>query len=455
MRASYPLRFSRIRRLVQGLSTPRVALTLSPSTVALAAVALSLSVLSGCDRPAPPSGTPTPPTSATVPSVVDAAAAVPTVDASMVAVHADAGADAAVSEAPEPPPPGADFTPQAIAIFKAAACGGDHAPPAGIPTALTDAHCKDLTANYAEYKHTWVDVAGPFLAKLRPAGLPETVVYPFGGGDLVTALATFPDLKELTTISLEPAADPRGIDGIKTPELTRSLRDIRNHLGKLFLKAHSRTDNLDLESKSALPGEIVFSMAALVVHGFEPVSLRYFRFEDDGKIRYVTDEDLKAAGDKKGQKALFQNAELRFKKPGESKIRVLRHVGYDLSDGNLKLRPQIMKHLEAKGKVSAMTKAASHLLWDDAFTTMREYLLTHMEWMISDTTGIPPRRIKGRGFVHEVYGQYEWPEPFGLVNNRDASDFKELFKGHDPIPFRYGYPDNKAHGHIVVTKKGP
>jgi len=405
---------------------------------------------SGCSNPPSHSN---PPPSASAPAVDAAKPA----ESAVVKAPEDAGApaDAAKAEAPETPPPGADFTPQAIAIWKAAACGGDHAAPPGVPQALIDAHCKELASAYAEYKHSWMDVAMPFIAKIRPAGLPDTVVYPFGGGDLVSALATYPDVKELTTISLEPAADPRGIDGVKTNDLIRALYAIRAHLGKLFLKAHSRTDNLDLESKGTLPGEIVFSMAALVAHGYEPVSLRYFRFEDDGKIHYVTDDDLRAAGDKRGQKALFQNAELRFKKPGDARSRVLRHVGYDLSDGNLKLRPQIMKHLEAKGKVCAMTKAASHLLWDEGFTTMREYLLTHMEWMISDTTGIPPRRIKGRGFVHEVYGQYDGPEPFGSVNGRDSADFKELFKGHDPISFRYGYPDQHAHGHIVVTKKAP
>lgn len=417
----------------------------------LALVLAAATLVAGCQNPPshsnPPTSSSTAPAPPPKPSESAALAPVEDAGATPDAAKQDVVADAT--------PPGADFTPQAIAIFKAAACGGDHAAPPGVAQGLVDAHCKELSASYAEYKRSWMDVAMPFIAKIRPAGLPETVVYPFGGGDLVSALATYPDLKELTTISLEPAADPRGIDGVKTPDLVRALYAIRAHLGKLFLKAHSRTDNLDLESKGTLPGEIVFSMAALVAHGFEPVSLRYFRFEDDGKIRYVTDDDLKAAGDKRGQKALFQNAELRFKKPGEAKIRTLRHVGYDLSDGNLKLRPQVLRHLEAKGKVSAMTKAATHLLWDDGFTTIREYLLGHMEWMISDTTGIPPRRIKGRGFVHEVYGKYEGPEPFGSVNGRDSADFKELFKGHDPISFRYGYPDQHAHGHIVVTKKAP
>lgn len=404
-----------------------------------------------CSRPPEPQANhPTPAASVTPAASAAPAGDASASDASTALVTTDGGAAAE----PEVPPPGADFTPQALTIYKAAACGGDQAPPPNVPASLIEAHCKELLAAYAEYKRSWVDVASPFIAKLRPAGLPDTVVYPFGGGDLVSALATFPDAREITTISLEPAADPRGMVGINAVQMTRALRDIRAHLGKLFLKAHSRTDNLGRESQSVIPGEIAFSMAALVIYGFEPVSLRYFQFEDDGKLRYVTDDDLKK-GDKRTQRALFRNAELRFKRPGDARSRVLRHVGYDLSDNNLKVRPQVMRHLEAKGKVSAMTKAASHLLWDDSFSIIREYLLTHMEWMISDTTGIPPRRIRGRGFVHEVYGVYEWPETFGLVNNRDATDFKELFKGHEAISFRYGYPDNRGHGHIVVTKKAP
>ncbi len=39
------------------------------------------------------------------------------------------------------------------------------------------------------------------------------------------------------------------------------------------------------------------------------------------------------------------------------------------------------------------------------------------------------------------------------VNNADATAFHELFKTATPITFRYGYPDNKSHGHIVVTHK--
>ena len=79
--------------------------------------------------------------------------------------------------------------------------------------------------------------------------------------------------------------------------------------------------------------------------------------------------------------------------------------------------------------------------------------MTHTDWMISDTTGVPPRIAKKHGFVQDVYGAFEWPEPFGAVKYTDAKAFHEMFKTATPIAFRYGYPDNKSHGHIVVTRK--
>ena len=349
------------------------------------------------------------------------------------------------------------YTKEVQAAFRVAACGGeDSFIPTGVDKKMVDTHCGMLTSGYAEYKKEWIDVAGPFLAKLRPGNLPTTVVYPFGGGDLVTALATFPAATELTTISLEIAGDIRGITKTDNKRLTAELATLREHLGKLFLKAHSRTINLDIETRGAVPGEAAFTLAAMAIHGFEPITYRYFDFNDDGSLHWLTEDDIAKAekAGKQGRGGPFANAEIRFTKKGEPGVRIFRHVAYDLSDGNLKRLPQLMKHLGTKSKVSAMTKAASHLLWDDAnFAIIREWLMTHTDWMISDTTGVPPRIAKKFGFEQSYYGQYEFAEPFGTVNNRDMNEFHEKFKGNAPISFRYGYPDNKSHGHIVVTHK--
>lgn len=380
-------------------------------------------------------------------------------------------ADAAVAVADAAPPEvlaGADFGAQAKALFRIAACAGDAPLPAGLDAAVALAHCKELSTMYADYKKGWMAVAMPFLAKLVPAEAPKVVVYPFGGGDLLGALATYPDGVEYTTVSLEIAADVRKVDALKNGALAPTLARYRMVLGKLFEKAHSRTDNLDIDSKSPLPGEIVFDLVAMAVHGYEPTNLRYFKIKDDGSLHYIEQAEIDA-GDQavkagKKQRAdvdedLFAHMEVRFKKAGEAAgpTRILRHIAYNLDDKHMKANPRLLKYLEAEAhpKIAAMTKAASHLLWSDDFSIVRNYLATHTDSMISDSTGFTPAYAKKMGFVQDTYGTFTWPEPFGTVDVKNAEDLKKLFQAnpHTDISFRYGYPDKDHHGHIVVTHK--
>ncbi|HEX8793211.1 MAG TPA: hypothetical protein VF765_19845 [Polyangiaceae bacterium] len=365
---------------------------------------------------------------------------------------------ATTAATPDPPLEGLDFVAQAKVLYRVAACGASGDLPARFDANVVAKHCDELSRAYADYKKSWVDVAEPFIAALRPKELPGVVVYPFGGGDLVSALATFPDASEITTISLEPAGDIRPIDRLAPDFLAHELAVHRAHLERLFEKAHSRTENLEKESKTELPGEIVFDLAALVVHGEEPVSLRYFRLKADGSLAYVTQADIDAAKRPGDRHALFANAELRFRRAGvaDAPVQVLRHVSFNLDDVHLKADPSLLAYLTARGaKVSAMTKAATHLLWNDHFSLIRGWLVEHTDWMISDSTGLPPRIAAPAGFTQETYGTFDGPSPFGDPDKRDADDLKKLFAAQPSrdLPFRYGYPDKDSHAHLIVTKR--
>jgi hypothetical protein len=424
---------------------------------------------SSCARaPAPPSETASPEISAHAteasPSTAAASAAIPVASASATSSDAppppaapSAPSATVAARPPDPPPAGKDFVAQARTLFRVAACGSSGDVPSRFDSALVARHCDDLAKAYADYQKSWVDVAQPFVAALRPKDLPPVVVYPFGGGDLVSALATFPDASEITTLSLEPAGDVRAVDTMAADRLGSELAVHRSHLKRLFEKAHSRTDNLEKESKTELPGEILFALAALVVHGDEPVGLRYFQLRHDGSIAYVEQADLDAAKTLAERHALFANAELRFRRAGapDAPVQLLRHISCNLDDIHLAADPSVLAHLSAKGKVAAMTKAASHLLWSDHFALIRGLLLDHTDWMISDSTGIPPRFASPAGFVQDTYGTFVGPAPFGLLNSRDAADVKKLFASQPArdLPFRYGYPDSDGHGHLIVTRR--
>ena len=367
----------------------------------------------------------------------------------------DAGV-ASRAAAAEPQIEGRDFGAEARTLFRVAACGSTGDVPERFDPAVVARHCEALGRAYGEYQKSWVDLAKPFIASLRPKDLPSVVVYPFGGGDLASALATFPAATEITTISLEPAGDIRPIDTLASDRLAPELQTHRSHLERLFEKAHSRTDNLEKESKTELPGEILFALAALAVSGDEPVGLRYLRLRPDGSVAYVTQGDIDAAKTVADRRALFANAELRFRASGsDGPVQVFRHISFNLDDAHLGADPSLLAHLGAKGKVAAMTKAASHLLWSEHFSTMRSWLLEHTDWMISDSTGIPPRFANPAGFAQDTYGAFHGPAPFGLLDDRDATDMKKLFTSQPArdLPFRYGYPDRDGHGHLIVTRR--
>lgn len=391
-----------------------------------------------------------------------------------------AQAPAAPAQAPAPEPAAvagtraeapADFVAEARTLMRVVTCQGEAPLPAGFDAATHAAFCKKQLKSIAAYRDGYLPTASKFLAKLRPAGLPTTVVYPFGGGDLLSALTTYPDATDITTASLEHAGDPRRLGAVKTKEqLADSLEMIRYTSWGLLNANDSKTENLMKGQRGEIPGQLAFFLTALAIHGYEPVGLRFFRVEKDGSLHYYTPSEI-AAVEKEDAKLLrgkwtepdfsmaFSNSELTFVKKGDPQAtpRVHRHIAWDLSDPAVK-KTGIIRMLEMKGEVVAMTKAASYLLWRDDFSRVRSYLLGHMVLMISDSTGIPPKYAAKAGFVQETYGTFE--VSFLEASESINGDFVALWSGqpHRKLPIRYGYIDGakpEGHVHLLVTRKGP
>ena len=385
---------------------------------------------------------------------------------------------------PEPvaPPPspvaGDDFGAQVQLLYRVAACGNTAEVPPRLGAKAVARHCDDMQRRYRSYKRAWADRAQAFIAGLRPAGLPSTVVYPFGGGDLVSALVVFPDATEITTISLEAAGDVRTIDTIDRGQLLADLGEIGHEIGRLYHAAHSTTKSLQSAARSRLPGTVVFALAALAVHGLEPVSLRYFDIEPDGQLRYLTGAELDqrvaaaiaaAPAPRKRQKvgkgtvwrawreqeSVFANMEITFRPVGDPTAppRTYRHVVANLDDEHMAVDRRVLAHLERKGKVAVMTKAASFLLWYDDFSQIRSYLIDHLAWMISDASGIPPSYAEPAGLEQVTYGKFV-DAYFIKDPNNVRGQMKKLWarSPERALPFRFGYPDAEKNNHLMITR---
>lgn len=349
-----------------------------------------------------------------------------------------------------------EFIDDAKALLVIGACADGKAPEK-VKAELVTKHCETVKAAQDEYKKSWVSVAKPWFESHVPKNLPKTVVYPFAGGDLSTALTVYPDADEITTLSLEPAGDARAWSKLDDKQMKAALAVVAKEISSLYRSNFSVTMNMIGAMRGGqLPTQLIFSLTALTIHGYEPTSMRYFKLAKDGTINYLTDDDLKKADKLKNVAAhnrAFGNVEIKFKKSGTSKEQTYRHIMANLDDDHIKSDPSALAHLEKKGTVSAMTKAASYLLTFGVFKKMRDYIIKNVEWMVSDSTGLPPKVGEPAGFEYEVHGTY-------TASNMAAGgpvtpQWKELYKAQPKreLAFRFGYPDKKLNGHLIIMKR--
>lgn len=431
-------------------------------------VALSLSLVA-CRGSATPSTKPDP-----EPAPVVAAAPVAPAAPVVAPVVPPAAPPAAPVAEPvvAAPAAGKDFIDDARLLFRIAACGGpDHSVPTELAVAgdkltkIVERHCKNIDEQLTKFRAQYFDKGRAWFDEVVPKDAPTTVVYPFGGGDLLSALVAFPNATEITTISLEQSGDPRRLRTLPVAAIDRSLGALRVEIGGLISVGSNTSVNLSAQQQNDLPGQVSSFLLGLVAAGFEPVSMRYFKIEDTGALRYFDAGEIDEL-DKQKKKSLkhdwidpnfstaFANVEIQYAKPGDTTVRVHRHIGWNLGDGYLMKNPQLLRHLENKGSVTVLTKGASYLLWRGDFSLIRNYMLDHLAWMLSDSTGIPPGYAKKAGMVQETYGHYNGAFLEGSQASPHDAAFIEMWAKQKKrrLPFRFGYVDKDKQAHVLVTR---
>lgn len=355
------------------------------------------------------------------------------------------------------------FTDELHELSRIAACAEAPGPNVvKVDAGVLAAHCAELRPLLQHYADFWASNIDALIAQVVPQAQAKTVVYPFGGGDLVTALGTYPHAAELTTLSLEPMGDVRSYTRLSAGDWAAELGKARKNLELLYRVKHSKTDNMTDMTRGGLPGQLVFALTALAIRGLEPVALRYFEVAPDGTLDYLTADELSALDAALAQKNLRTHhmalpaAELEYKKAGETNSRVWRHLGANLDNTHVRQTPGILAHLRSKGRVFAMTKAASYLLWWDNFSDIRDYLSQNVDYMISDSTGLPPDVAAANGFKQYSFGSFAGPF-LADANPRVVALCKQLWSAQPQraLPFRYGYPDSEKNAHMLVTTKLP
>ncbi|HET7503559.1 MAG TPA: hypothetical protein VFK02_21200 [Kofleriaceae bacterium] len=452
---------------------PTPSPTSEPGTTHAAAPAVGSSSAPG--SPAAPHAPATAPAPAPAPSPSAPASSGSAAAGSGSAQTAGPPAAAQVASAAD----GTDFIDDARLLYRVAACGDADSPlPEGLGgddksraklEQIVAHHCKQILSHMAEFRTTYFEKGRTWFEGVEPRDLPRTVVYPFGGGDLLSALVAFPDATEITTISLELAGDPRRLRTLSPAAVERSLGALRTEIGGLISVGSNTSENLSNQQRNDLPGQVSSFLLGLVAGNYEPVSMRYFTLDPTGAIHYLDQAEIDEM-DKDAQKSrprslkhdwlppsfshAFANVEIQYRKRGTTELRIHRHIGWNLGDPYLGKHPELIRHLEKKGAVTMLTKGASYLLYRGDFSVIRGYMLDHLKWMLSDSTGIPPTYARPAGMIQETYGHYEGAFLESAQDNRHDEAFIALWHSQKTrrLPFRFGYVDKDKQAHLVVTR---
>src|SRR5262249_48199683 len=117
-----------------------------------------------------------------------------------------------------------------------------------------------------------------------------------------SALVTYPDATEITTLSLEHAGDPTRLAQLDAKQLRKYLAVFEDVVRGLFSNSDSESDKLKLLERGPIPGQLAFFITGAAIAGWQPTHLRYFHLADDGTVTYYSSAEVDQLATTKAKK---------------------------------------------------------------------------------------------------------------------------------------------------------
>jgi len=262
-------------------------------------------------------------------------------------------------------------------------------------------------------------------AEVTPAiAASGTVLYPFGGPDLLHVCAMFPQARSYALMGLEPVGAVPPLEQMPPGEVLGVLAAFRQAMQTQMMAGYFITKDMHAELEhSELRGVTPILLATVALIGGHVESVNgtaaggkpavEMRFRDDTGLRHSA---LYLAGD-------------------------LSNRGFDTG---------YRQFLAGLGGSVTYFKAASYLMHDDRFSHARDFFLTQSRAILQDDSGIPFRYF-AQGWALRFYGNYQ--QPIALFAKHQQDDLRRAYamNPRSPLEFGSGYEVNQWQGNLLLT----
>ena len=247
-------------------------------------------------------------------------------------------------------------------------------------------------------------------------GRSPTVIYPFGGPDVLHVTSMFPSADTYVLIGLEK------VGTVPTPE----------ELGDDLVERVSKVIAEPLHAGYFIPAEMRRAPAAT------PIILTSLGLIG-ARVESVT--SISAGGE--------PAAEFRFRSRFGREHRLI-YVSTDLSNGGF--GGKFRDWLGGYSRSTAYFKAASYLMHDPAFSNIRDWVLGNCRSVVQDDSGIPFQSFSESRWNVRLLGSYERPAPLFTRWQQDdlAAAYASLPGAPTRIPFGSGYHYKEEEANLQV-----
>jgi hypothetical protein len=258
----------------------------------------------------------------------------------------------------------------------------------------------------------------------------QPIFYPFSGPDFLYAYSFFPHGSEYVLVGLEPVGKLPDIEQLSTSEIKTKLQEIDSSMNTILGLSFFRTKamKVELANQGVLP--ILFVLMARTDNRI--LDVQYIGLDKDANIR---------AFDKKSQdKSLIPGVKISFVKEGKSQPQTLYYFSTDLSDSGLQKTPQFNKFVQKLDNPVTYLKAASYLMYNEYFSTIRNLILSQSTSLLQDDSGIPVKYFEQQKWNLKFYGSYT--KPIDLFNKQYQPELRKIYTSDrkiKPLDFGIGY----------------
>lgn len=338
--------------------------------------------------------------------------------------------------------------PDAVARFIAGLPGGSGSPLRdleGDPAWV--AHQRDSDSDWFDLLTNRLPVMRAFGdQELNPVHASKTLLYAFGGPDIITARALFPAMDNYILIGLEPAGTVPGVERLRERPLETVLPRFRMTLDSVLRRSFFITREMDSQLRSQITdGVLPVMLAELVRSGHTIEGVRHVRILPDGTL---------ATRDPAEPWNSFtnQSSAIRFHAGNPAETKTLLYVSANLMSPAFDRNEGLRKFVAAQRGATGFFKATSYTVHQAQFAGIRDTILDTCSAVVQDDSGVPYRLFDQKSWAVQLYGGYE--KPYGSFSFREQPDLRQAYAaGARQLNFRIGYGFSKVPSNLLVARR--